>query len=551
VIEIELKFQIPQPRRDAVLRAVATKTAQQTALRALYFDTPDQQLAQAGLVLRLRRENRRWVQTLKGRGDHLFARFEHEVSIPSARTAQVPPIDVARHAGTPAGEQLMKIVSAADAGLQVEFETDVRRTHRLIRVGKSTIELCFDEGQLRAGNASAPICELELELINGDVSDLLQLATRWVERFGLWIDVRSKAERGFLLARGETAAPAVLSMPPRLSADMQPDAALRMMVADCLADLLPSAAAVSAGSTQAAHLHRLRVALRRLRTALRVFEAWSPGVDPAWHQSLADLFRGLNAARDRDVMIDTLLPALQAAGGPIWSTHEVTPNAAADAGPMDVMRSLPSNLLLLALIQFAQRPTTDQTDKADQADQAALGVPDDADLTAIAKPLIKQMYRQLRKDAGQFLTLDDVSHHRTRRRLKRLRYAIEFLAPLFDAKKVKRYLARARPAQDALGELNDLVVAEQFFRNTVNTVKTVNALDSVHTGRAVGAVGTVSEVNAIAAAKAVGALGADSHAWFALGWISARRNELLAVAAHSLQELTAKPPPRMRSPTDT
>jgi len=545
VIEIELKFQIPQLRRDAVLRAVATKTAQQTALRALYFDTPDQQLARAGLVLRLRRENRRWVQTLKGRGDNLFARFEHEVTIPSARTTQVPPIDVARHAGTSAGEQLMKLINGAEASLQIEFETAVRRTHRLLRVGKSTIELCFDEGQLRAGNASAPICELELELINGDVSDLLQLATRWVERFGLWLDVRSKAERGFLLARGGAAAPsaaALVSTPPRLFANMPPDAALRMMVADCLADLLPGAAAVSAGGTQAAHLHRLRVALRRLRTALRVFEAWSPGVDPAWHQSLADLFRGLNAARDRDVMIDTLLPALQAAGGPIWSTHEVTPNAAADAGPMDVMRSLPSNLLLLALIQFAQRPTTDQTDKADQADQAALGVPDDADLTAIAKPLIKQMYRQLRKDAGQFLTLDDVSHHRTRRRLKRLRYAIEFLAPLFDAKKVKRYLARARPAQDALGELNDLVVAEQFFRNTV---KTVNALDSVHTGRAVG---TVSEVNAVAAAKAVGALGADSHAWFALGWISARRNELLAVAAHSLQELTAKPPPRMRSP---
>jgi len=511
-VEIELKLQIPQLRRDAVLRAVATKTAQQTALRAVYFDTPDRQLAEAGLVLRLRRENRRWVQTLKGRGDNLLARFEHEVTMPSARTTQVPPIDVTRHAGTSAGEQLIKLISGAKASLQVEFETDVRRTHRLLRVGKSTIELCFDEGQLRAGDASAPICELELELITGDVSDLLQLAPRWVERFGLWLDVRSKAERGFLLARGEAAASsttALVSTPPRLSANMAPDAALRMMVADCLADLLPSAAAVTAGSTQAADLHRLRVALRRLRTALRLFEAWSPGVDPAWHQSLADLFRGLNAARDRDVMIDTFLPALQAAGGPTMSTHEMTPDPAAAVEPMDVMRSVPSNLLLLALIQFAQRPTTDQTDKADQADQAALGVPVDANLTARAKPLIKQMYRQLRMDAGRFLTADDVAHHRTRRRLKRLRYAIEFLAPLYDAKKVKRYLARLRPAQDALGDLNDLIVAEQFFRKMVNS---------------------------------------DSRAWFALGWISARHTELLAVAAESLQELSAKPPPRMRSP---
>lgn len=506
MIEIELKFQIPQSRRDAVLRAVASKTSQQTALRALYFDTPDQQLAQAGLVLRLRRENRRWVQTLKGRGDHLLARFEHEVSIPSARTAQVPPIDVARHAGTSAGEQLMKVVSAADAGLQVEFETAVRRTHRLIRVGTSTIDLCFDEGQLRAGDASAPICELELELIHGDVGDLLQLAPRWVERFGLWLDVRSKAGRGLLLARGETAAPAVLSMPPRLSADMPPDAALRMMVADCLAHLLPNAAAVVAGSAQPAHLHQLRVALRRLRTALRVFEAWSPSVDTAWHQSLADLFRDLGAARDRDVMIDTLLPALQAAGGPPLNTHEITPDRAAEAKPMEVMRSLRSNLVLLALLRFTQSPTIDRPD------QAALVEHVDTNLAARAKPLIKQMYRQLRRDAKHFLALDDVAHHRTRRRLKRFRYVIEFLAPLFDGKKVKRYLARLRPAQDALGELNDLVVAEKFFREVENV---------------------------------------DPRTWFALGWISARRTELLSIAAHSLQALTAKPPPSMRSLTAT
>ena len=518
MIEIELKFQIPQPRRDAVLRAVATKTSQQAVLRALYFDTPDRQLAQAGLVLRLRRENRRWVQTLKGRGDNLLARFEHEVPIPSARTAQAPAIEAARHAGTPAGEQLMKIVSAADAGLQVEFETAVRRTHRLIRVGTSTIELCFDEGQLRAGDASAPICELELELIHGDVSDLLQLAPRWVERFGLWLDVRSKAERGLLLARGETAAPAVLSMPPRLSADMPPDAALRMMVADCLAHLLPNAAAVVAGSAQPAHLHQLRVALRRLRTALRVFEAWSPSVDTAWHQSLADLFRDLGAARDRDVMIDTLLPALQAAGGPPLNTHEITPDRAAEAKPMEVMRSLRSNLVLLALLRFTQSPSINSPG---QADQAALVEHVDADLAARAKPLIKQMYRQLRRDAKHFLALDDVAHHRTRRRLKRFRYVIEFLAPLFDGKKVKRYLARLRPAQDALGELNDLVVAEKFFRDTVDTVNTVNTVN------------------------------ADSRAWFALGWISARRTELLSIAAHSLQALTAKPPPSMRSATAT
>ncbi|MBC7938411.1 MAG: CYTH domain-containing protein [Chitinophagaceae bacterium] len=83
--ETELKFQVPPPRRAALRRAVATSTAQTTRLQAVYADTADHRLAAAGLALRLRKEGTRWVQTLKGRGDGLMQRLEHEVPLPPQR----------------------------------------------------------------------------------------------------------------------------------------------------------------------------------------------------------------------------------------------------------------------------------------------------------------------------------------------------------------------------------------------------------------------------------------------------------------------------------
>ena len=99
--EIELKFQVPQERRAALAKAVATATARNVRLQAHYFDTADRHLAQALLALRVRKEGRRWVQTLKGAGDGLWQRVEHEVPVTVA-PGQLPVADPVLHDGTAA-----------------------------------------------------------------------------------------------------------------------------------------------------------------------------------------------------------------------------------------------------------------------------------------------------------------------------------------------------------------------------------------------------------------------------------------------------------------
>src|SRR5688572_32537394 len=109
LMEIEFKFHIPAERLKAVEAAMRRGTVVRTRLQARYFDTADQVLAAQGIVLRLRKEGRRWVQTVKATGDNALHRLEHNVDLGAAAAGgATPAIDPQRHQGTPVGERLAK-----------------------------------------------------------------------------------------------------------------------------------------------------------------------------------------------------------------------------------------------------------------------------------------------------------------------------------------------------------------------------------------------------------------------------------------------------------
>jgi len=490
MVEVELKFQVPPAQREALRRAVATASARSVRLQARYFDTPERRLAAAGIALRLRREDGHWVQTLKARGDGVLARPEHNVVLLHQRGE--PKLDLARHDGTPAGDALR--ATGVDATLlQPLFAADVRRVVRRVRSAGVQVELACDEGELVAGEARLPLAELEFELLSGPTAALLALAGRWVDRHGLWLDVRTKAERGDLLARGRAAAEATRAVAPALDAADTPDAALRAMVRACLAQVLPNASAVAAGVHEAEHVHQLRVGLRRLRTALRDFGDAAADLDPAWEPALAQVFARLGAARDRDALAASLLPALAAAGAPLVALPPAV--AAEDAG--QPLREPAWTRLLLALIGFTHGGEPPPAPAAEPAwslpPQAREG-----DLRAWARQRLRRAHRRAVADAASFATLPEADQHRVRKRVKRLRYSVEFLGALYPAKAVARYLKLLRPAQEALGEYNDVLVAEAAFRELLAT---------------------------------------DTQAWFALGWLSGRRAACLAECTRALQAL--------------
>jgi inorganic triphosphatase YgiF len=479
-VELELKCQVPAAARAAVLRAVATADAQRTRLRAVYADTPDHRLAAAGLALRLRREGRRWVQTLKGRGDGVLQRLEHEVELPPQRG--VPAIDPARHTGSAAGVALMRVLG--DAVLGPLYRTDIQRTHRRVSRGGTTIEIAFDEGRIVAGRHTLPVCEIEFELIAGAPAELVALAERWLRRHRLWLDVRTKSERGFRLALSMPAVDAVraAAMPPFGAAAHGGDA-FAAMLHGALAQCLPNAAELAAGSGRAEHVHQLRVGLRRLRTALRLFGHWSadPAAAAALERALREPFTRLGAARDADVLRETFWPTLEAVGAPPLAAAPPLPHE----DPGAVVRAPAFGALLL------------------QALRLALCTPaEPVPLREAAHRVLRAAHRRLVADAAGFAAAEHAAQHRTRKRLKRLRYATEFLQPLLPARPARRALAVMRVALDDIGAYTDLLLAQLHFRALAEH---------------------------------------DTAAWFALGWLAAQSEPRLRRAAKGLQRVAALP----------
>lgn len=486
--EIELKFQVPAARRQSLQQALSKLHAETLRLQAQYFDTPDRRLAAAHISLRLRQEGEAWVQTLKCPGENRWTRLEHEV--PRSAEGGEPALDVSLHAGTEAGQRLATVLGNRADRLQLVYATDVQRSLRLITAPGVQAEVALDVGEIRAGSVCRALHEIEFELKDGCVEGLMALTSGWVERHGLWLDVISKAERGQQLARGAQSVQAVHAQPVVLKDPRSRDAALRQMVAACLEHLLPNLAEVAGGEASPEHLHQARVALRRLRTALRVYGDWSTDVDAGWAPALAKLFGQMGALRDRDALEAGLLPALRAAGAPLAELPGPADEEAA-ADPAETLRSPACTRLWLALMAFANGAPR-------QAQQAA---PEGKVRKRAAKRL-ERLHAQLAKDAKAYAGLEDEQRHRARRRLKRLRYGIEFSASLFNAKKVDSYLAHLKPAQEALGEYNDLVVAEDVFRQLALT---------------------------------------QPEAWFAVGWLAAQRPELRDASQHRLRKWAKEP----------
>ncbi len=435
--EIELKFQVPPERLPALRRALATARARTEGLHAVYFDTADGRLAAARLAWRLRREGGVWVQTLKGPGDGLVQRLEHEVPRPDAGGGDPPAPDAALHAGHPAGQALLRALQGQP--VQARHGTAITRLKRVVRHAGARVELALDVGEVTAGEARAPVAELELELLAGPVPALLDLASRWAARFGLRPDPATKSERAQWLQQGLAQRPVVRGETPQPPAAQPLGVALAALVAATLAHALPNAAAVTEGPHGPDHVHQLRVALRRLRSVLR---ALGPA-DPVRDAALATLFAALGGTRDADVLAVTLAPALadlQATGGPL------PPAPAVPAEGMTAVTALtaPGTTRLWLQLMALMRPGPE---------------PAPEPWGPVALEVLGGWHRRARRDARDWATLDEAGRHRLRKRLKRLRYLLEFAADLLPAKAYRRETAALRRLQDTLGRWNDLVVA--------------------------------------------------------------------------------------------
>jgi inorganic triphosphatase YgiF len=557
--EIELKFLVPAAARAALAAEMTrgSSTLERRTLAAMYLDTPDRRLARAGIAWRLRREGRRWVQTLKAGGRNALERFEHEVLRPGAS------YDPLQHAGTRVGDKLLALLERARSeGLEVgvRYRTQVRRTARRVRTRGAVVEVAFDEGRLLAGDEHQRIREVEFELLTGSPVAMLAMAERWRRRFGLVYDPRSKAERGDRMAQGERFPPVRKAARPEYAADADALQAFSAVIDECLSQVTRNAIGLLEGdpARRVDHVHQLRVGIRRLRSALRSFEGMAPMLPADAIDRLRALFATLGQSRDSDVLDAGVVAELARVGAPPLALPAGEPGP----DPAQAVRAPEVQAMFLSLIAWraglaepaaphAGVPSrTSATDgalasdaptsgtRASEAGAGAIaagvaaaadgqapdppgaaaarasvpeidGAPprDPAEFRRRVEKRLRKWHRRIVGDWKSFDALDEEALHGLRKRIKRQRYAVEFFAPVLDRRSVRRYLEPLAAIQERMGELNDLFVARGRYQALV---------------------------------------AADPAAWFALGWLAARMAAHRTLAGTELGELARVSPPKAR-----
>jgi triphosphatase len=284
--------------------------------------------------------------------------------------------------------------------------------------------------------------ELELEILSGDLIDLLALARQWRDRCGLWLQSASKAARGYRLAAGAPHGPAPTATVPDWSHKPRLGEFTASVLEACLAQVIDNASELASGSRGDDHIHQLRVGIRRLRTALREL----PGLDTARKRhegGLVTAFRALGARRDRTHVLGQVRAAIEAAGG--QPLLPVDGDDGADAA--NAVRSAGFQDALLALLMRAAECRAHTGKRVKRA----------------VEPRLAKLHAQVEKDGRRFDRLTEPQQHRVRKRLKRLRYLAEFVAPLYGGRATRRFLGAVKPAQEALGRFNDERVAQALY----------------------------------------------------------------------------------------
>ncbi|WP_347453892.1 CHAD domain-containing protein [Acinetobacter thermotolerans] len=439
--EIELKFQVPSHMHAQLQQDFAALTPERQHLWARYFDTEDLRLYGHNIALRQRQENGLWRQTIKTPSKPPFERLEFEIELGETQPEQC---ELSCYKDHPEIRELLKeALGSLKESLILQFETEVQRSVRTEKYKNSTIEIAFDQGEIRHGSEFTAVYELEFELKEGQLNELTEFFQPWIERYELWLDSRSKSDRGYSLVEGSSITPAQHQLPLELSDDDSLHTMLQKIIRNTLEHLLPNATALAAERYDSEHIHQARVAIRRLRSALRFFNVDELEIPPIWIEQLSDLFQQLGTTRDRDALAESLLPQLEAAGSPLV---ELPPATEKELDVSQLFRQPETNYLFLDLLRYSQSKPKKIS----------------ADLQILLKRLSK-LHQQVCADAKQFSELDIEDQHRTRKRVKRLRYNIEFLQSLFPSKLVKTYLKALKPLQESLGHYNDLNVAESLY----------------------------------------------------------------------------------------
>lgn len=231
-------------------------------------------------------------------------------------------------------------------------------------------------------------------------------------------------------------------------------------------------------------LHDYRVALRKIRSVLSLFKGiYSDAQTMALKRGFSDLMAPTGRLRDIDVYLlerDSYFPLLPQSlhGGLNEMFDRIGKSRKAE------LRKLTRRLQSQA---YARQMASLQSLFSD-ASRLHRGPEAERPVLEYARALIWKRYRKVCKmgrsiDDG---TPDELVHE-LRIHCKKLRYLMEFFAPLFDKQEVKGRISALKALQENLGLFNDYSVQQVALQEALDRAQTSDAAKKLDMAKSVGA----------------------------------------------------------------
>lgn len=456
-IETELKLHISPEhlqklKRHPFIRSLSADRARTLKLYSIYYDTTDLELRSRAMALRLRRVGKQWLQTLKGGGQvsaGLHQRNEWEMPVLAEQ------LDFA--ALKACGGELPGGVRNR---LQPVFITDFTRNVRTLDFEGAKIELCMDSGEIRAGQSSCPISELELELKSGSPQQLFRLALALLDIVPMDVEHTSKAEYGYLLFSAAKPSASKGKFAP-LKKTQSMDSALQSLIGDCLAHVQSNVPGALLKLDEE-YLHQVRVGLRRLRVVISIALRLHPDAElAALREQVSSLCVELGRSREWDVFVTQTLAPICTRLPEHEGLREVlnVSERARRKQHIGMENSLAAPDFQRMLLRFGAWMHGARPEETNAA------------LAQFAAQTLERRSRQVVKHGKGLAGEDAAQLHALRIACKKLRYSIEMFGGIFAHNKAGGYVAALSELQDILGTLNDIAVAHRLLDGLDNAAR--------------------------------------------------------------------------------
>jgi triphosphatase len=458
--ELEIKFKTDAAglklAHGSELLSTNAADAPRRTLRSVYFDTPAGDLRKQRMVLRVRKVRRTHIMGLKWArplAEAPFSRSEMEVRVPSLD----PDI-------TLFGEEIAAELSRVIEGhpLEQKFETQIKRRLRCLNLERSLIEVAFDKGFVVVGDRRQALTEVELELKAGEEAALYELAVRLADALPMRLEIMSKAERGFMLAADDRPLP-VRAAALQFPTDATLDDAVETVISSALGQFVANWPAL-AESHHRESIHQMRVALRRLHTALAFFDRFLPcaefGIFRAEAKRVASaLAPARNWDAFRELVEDGPLTRYAQEGESFEAllTTVEERRLATYAIAQEVIDDPSTTRFVLNLRAFLAR----------RAWRSALSGAELLRLTEparlFARETLERLHKRALKRGRQLSQKPPEERHEVRIAFKHIRYAAEFFSFFFGG--ARPYIRAVAQLQDGLGAFNDAASAPYLLRD--------------------------------------------------------------------------------------